>query len=285
MSLGAAGQFAVLGVNGGNVSLDRAHLTGDVGLGPNARGDLLRSDVEGTLFVDPTATARVRRTFNATGGIVAQDLAAAAQDANAASVAFDYLTPTQVLDNLTRSVTLTGNGGVNVVSVNSVRYNGDTLTLDGGANDVFIFNVAGRFNFANSRVVLTGGVTANHVLFNFPTAGAEINITRARSDVNGTFLAPHRSLDFHNRGTLNGAVIARAIKIEANANVSGDLFTAPSAPAPASSLSGYVFLDSDDDGVKDDDLGRRRSRDRRRDPHPDRHGRRGQRRVPDRDDR
>jgi hypothetical protein len=73
------------------------------------------------------------------------------------------------------------------------------------------------------------------VLFNFPTAGPQIDLAKSTNVVNGTFLAPQRSLVYHNPAAFNGAVIAKNLDLHANANLNnGD-----ASPAP-SSLSGFV---------------------------------------------
>ena len=82
-----------------------------------------------------------------------------------------------------------------------------TLTISGTANDVFIFNVAGDFTFNGSNMVLTGGVMARHILWNFPTAGGIINFFKPVATASGTFLAPLRSY-IQDHGRLDGAVLA-----------------------------------------------------------------------------
>jgi hypothetical protein len=77
------------------------------------------------------------------------------------------------IPNVTGSLTIHDNGGMNVISISSLNYNSETLTLSGGASDSFIINVAGGWTFADSRITLNG-VAANQVVFNSPTAGAVI---------------------------------------------------------------------------------------------------------------
>jgi hypothetical protein len=186
--------------------------------------------------VDPTATVSIStKDFTATGGTVTQDLSQAVSDANAASAADAALTPTQSVGNLTANTSITGNGGVNVISVQSLSFNSNTLTLAGGANDVFVINVAGNFTFAQSNVVLTGGVTANHVLFYFPTAGGTIDLFKSSNVVVGTFLAPQRSVIYDNPASFTGAIIAQNIDIHSGADLTGATFAVPAG------VSGFVF--------------------------------------------
>jgi hypothetical protein len=243
LGLGAAGQFAVLGINGGDVDLNTASITGNLGLGPQETSTLRRSTVTGQFTYDPTSTpdlSKLNKNFFVSGGVVEQDLSQAAADANAASSADAALTPTQTLGNLNSSVTLTGNGGTNVIKLRSLNYgNGDVLTLQGGANDVFIINVAGNFAIHHGQIQLAGGVTAGHVLFNFPTTGSLIDLSRSDSVLNGTFLAPQRGVDFQDQAPFNGAIIAQDIFVHGNAAVNFAGFSLPSAAL--SSLSGFVL--------------------------------------------
>ena len=55
--LGAAGNYTVLGLAGAKlvISEGATKVTGNVGLGANGTGALLKAKIEGTLFLDPTA--------------------------------------------------------------------------------------------------------------------------------------------------------------------------------------------------------------------------------------
>jgi len=120
-----------------------------------------------------------------------------------ATVAFDQNGNT-VLGNGTAN-NLIGNGGINVVDYNSGNING-TVTLNGGANDIFYINVGA--NMALSGVTLAGGVTANHVFWNIIN-GQNANLS---GTLNGTFLA------------FNSNSQATAINIS-NATVNGDIYS------------------------------------------------------------
>src|SRR5262245_34763068 len=77
-SLGAAGSFGVLEINGGSLSLNNAHLAGNVGQGPGSTSVLENTDVSGTFTYDPTATldlSNVGTDFAVAGGILSQSLA------------------------------------------------------------------------------------------------------------------------------------------------------------------------------------------------------------------
>jgi choice-of-anchor A domain-containing protein len=242
--LGTAAPFALLAVNGGSLTVTgNSNVSGDIGVGARASAQFRQADVDGTLFVDPNAdrnTPRVGRRSDISGGVVIKDLSSAVQDANAASLADAALAPTLVLGRVTRSMTLVGNGGTNVIQLRSLDYNRDTLTLQGGASDTFVFNVDGDFDFARSRIVLTGGLTASRVLFNFEGRGPEINLSHESSVLNGTFLAPMRSVDSDDVGLFNGSIIARNISISGDMDMVGTPFSLPMGQL--ASLSGSATL-------------------------------------------
>lgn len=81
------------------------------------------------------------------------------------------------------------------------------MELDGAPNDYFIFNVLGGFTFSGSEIRLSG-VTADHVLWNFPNA-SDILVNKDVSKFYGTILAPTGTITYHNRGTFEGAVIGK----------------------------------------------------------------------------
>jgi probable HAF family extracellular repeat protein/autotransporter-associated beta strand protein len=221
--LGTAARYGIFGINGGNVILNSAHITGDVALGPNETASTLqKTDITGTLTTDPSATwdkSNLNKDFSISGGYGTQSLAQAADDANSASASFATMTPTQNLGNITASTTIVGNGGTNVISLASLNFNAQTLTLRGTANDIFIINVTGGFSFYQSTIALQGGVLPSNIVFNFPTAGTTIDLSKSTNVIYGTFLAPHRSLIYHNPAYFDGQIIAQNIDLHSDANI------------------------------------------------------------------
>ena len=90
-------------------------------------------------------------------------------DALNASTTAQGLTATQTFGNISSTTTVTGNGGLNVIDINgSINLNNASLILSGSASDVFIVNVTGSASFGGTGgLSLAGGVTPNHVLYNF----------------------------------------------------------------------------------------------------------------------
>jgi choice-of-anchor A domain-containing protein len=214
-SLGQANGYAVFMM--GNVAGTKSviteattKITGNVAVGPSVSGsstDLIKATIHGKLFVDPSAVFGTRAGLTVTGGIVTQNLTTARNNALAASACYAALTPTRTIGSITGTTTLTGNGGLNVINVGSIVLMKKVLTLSGGANDIFIINVSGDFSVGATQVVLAGGVTAGHVLWNFPGGGTTVQVFKDSTSVSGTILAPYRDYEQH-QAILNGSVIA-----------------------------------------------------------------------------
>jgi hypothetical protein len=113
------------------------------------------------------------------------------------------LTPTQTFGTIGGTTTITGNGGLNVINANNIQ--NSTLTLSGTANDIFVFNISVGIN-TNRPMILSGGVTAAHILFNltgtgtvFQTSGGDLSY--------GTYLATHGGRFQFSNLNLHGALI------------------------------------------------------------------------------
>jgi hypothetical protein len=211
--LGAAGNFAALGLANTRIELSSGALSvkGNVGV---SKGDSFNfsggGHVIGQIDKDSPASFTVSGGSTASGGIVNESLATAQADALAAATVAASLAPTRSFAKIGNGVTITGNGGQNVIAVaGDVQLSGGSkLTLVGGANDSFIFNIKGTMNLSGgSSIVLTGGLTSNHVLFNFIGGGQEV-VFSGNSRTAGTFIAPKRDLNvsggFHDGEFISG---------------------------------------------------------------------------------
>ena len=235
IGVGAASSLGLLAFNSGSLLIQDSQVTGPVGLGAQSKGQGQNSSVNGAVLIDPTAYGQFSQQFNATGGIVSQDLSQAVNDANVTSGYWAQLAATQTFNNFNQSMTLNGNGGFNIVSVlRSFDFRNDVLTLNGTTSDVFVFNIRKDFVFQNSRVVLVGGLTADHVLFNLTSAGAQATVRNSHSVFIGTLLS--------------GAILARSVSLRSGANLDNG---APAATAGTASISGTVFDDIDFSGTQD----------------------------------
>jgi hypothetical protein len=208
INLGQAGNYAVLslgktapsGTSSFNEQNDTTIINGNLGLGPLATAGASndKGTVTGSVFVDSTATYTQGGVVVNGSVMTGQNLTQARTDALAASAAAAALPPTVTAGNVTAATTFNSTGQQTVVSATSINLQGPSanLTLNGGPNDEFIINVSGLFHLSGGDIILTGGLTANHVLFNLTDqAGQLADIVNASTTANGTFLAPLRSFD------------------------------------------------------------------------------------------
>jgi choice-of-anchor A domain-containing protein len=195
-SLGAASDFCVLALDGVKLSITnpQTSISGNVGLGPHAEQNFSEGQIGGTYTVDPTADDSKSNNVVIAGGSLTADLSTAVADAVAASAAASALAPTQTFGEVKDALTITGNGGLNVISIASISFSGSTdkLTLDGGASDTFIVNVAGSVKLSHklSRIQVGGGVSESHVLFNLTASHDPLTISGG-AQIAGTYLAPN----------------------------------------------------------------------------------------------
>jgi len=113
------------------------------------------------------------------------------------------LNPTQTFGNLTGTQTITGNGGLNVINITGEK--NAKLTISGGPNDIFVFNVSG--SIATNQPITLQGVTAGQILWNLTGSGTVLQTSGGNSLV-GTFLATKPGQDFQFSSlNLNGQLI------------------------------------------------------------------------------
>jgi choice-of-anchor A domain-containing protein len=253
-NLGAAANYVLLGLANGTVIVDSGTaVAGDFGYsaGTTSTNQKLGNDALwlGTAYVhSQVASFQAAANFLPSGGIVtnaAEDarLDQANLDAVAASAYVASLPATETLgDIVDQSVTLGSVDGlhtVHIVDVTSLLMNSDVLHLIGDATDVFVFNVRGDFRFSQSEVLLSGGITAANVLFNFPVGGnytRNVLVNKSATIFNGTMLAPDLNgfeLEYHNPASFHGAIIARRIDVHSDFNLNHEPFTGCVCTGPA----------------------------------------------------
>jgi choice-of-anchor A domain-containing protein len=191
-------------------------ITGDVGLGPNGTQNFV-------------TTPTIHGTYLDNGlGYVSTKIS----DISAYAAG---LPATATYGTINSGTTIIGNGSNNIINVGTISLNGTgghKLTLSGGANDVFVLNISSSVSFLQTTwtpVVLSGGVTADHVLFNLlstsPTANA-LFVTNGVTLV-GTFIAPYASMSLGS-ANLDGAVFAGGNNLTLNGStINADVFMLP----------------------------------------------------------
>jgi choice-of-anchor A domain-containing protein len=232
VDLGEASGYAAFILPGGSINMTingGAAVDGDVAasagthidLGATAKvGTTAGTDqkVDGKIYLDtisdPQNPATVKLDGQDPNSVVSRNLTQAVHDAIAANQFAAGLAPTQTFSNgldIKSQFTITGNGGLNVISLSDITLHSDgLLTLQGSASDYFVFNITGTYTQSGkSSVQLSGGLTASNVLWNFIGSGNGANIGTGMNGVAyGTFLAPDR--DFSITDTiLYGSIITQ----------------------------------------------------------------------------
>ena len=222
--------------HGGNFNVNNTHVNGNTAVLGSSGAYGANNDVfNGNFSYNAGANFALYNTVTVTGA-KAQDftLASSVQKAADFSKTIAGLTATQTFGQNDNVQTLLGNGGVNVIDITAGNVNG-TVTLSGGAKDIFYINVGA--NMAMTGVVLANGVTANHVFWNIIN-GQNANLS---GTLNGSFLAFNASGQATsiniNQATVNGDVYVAGLDAN-NLTINGLPMqggASPSAIAPEAS--------------------------------------------------
>ena len=239
--MGAAGKYAVLSLAGTYQNQSLVTINGDVGIGPN--GTALTqsgSTVDGHVFKDPTATYSNNGTVT---GMVLKDMSQEVTDATNASnyyknlagggsTLFSSITQATTINSRTIAPTIVGENNFYVFTLGGtagINLNNVNLTISGGANDYFVFNIYGGFSLAgNASIVLQQFTTAGHVLFNVLGTGSTLT-TGVSNTVRGTVLAVSRSITFD--GVFVGQIIGGGSNLTL---MSGTQVQSPTSTVPDS---------------------------------------------------
>jgi hypothetical protein len=207
VDLGSAGSFTILSKSG-VTDVFRSVITGDVGSSPitGAAIGLKCTEVSGTIYtvnaagplpcrvVDPTrltaAVGSMETAYNDAAGRTLPDAT------NLGAGEIGGLTLTPGLYKWTSNLSISTD-----------------VTLTGGPNDVFIFQVAGRLTEANAQhVILAGGAQAKNVYW--ASAGATVIGTNAHFE--GTILSK-TMIAMRTNASINGRLLAQtAVTLQMN---------------------------------------------------------------------
>ena len=120
------------------------------------------------------------------------------------------------------------------------------MTLQGTSSDIFVINVAGTSLFSASQVALTGGVTFNHVIYNFPNSGTTVTVQGSALE-GGTFLVPYGTIAYSTGTSFYGAFIAENLSIQGGPSIEfshaqlGTTTAVSSSPNPSVSGQTVTF--------------------------------------------
>ena len=207
---------------GVNVMSSGANIWGDVAFAGSGNSNLsgfgsIRGDV-----VSSSSGSTVRSsTFAISGSILNNqnsNLVQGVSDAHSASNSAFALTasagyPTTINQNTSLLLNDTTLSHTVVLQLTDFVLSGTAaLTLQGTAATTYIINVTNKFSLSGSSVVqLTGGLTADNVLFNVRGAG---DATMSSSSLlNGILLATDRTAKLSGSATVYGQVIANKISL------------------------------------------------------------------------
>jgi len=225
--LGDARGCTVLELNGGKVSLSYGGPTGVTGNVCIASGGSLSMSggqviTGAAIFEDTTPKLSQSGSTQIQGGVVSRSLsvektAATTLAAHAAGLPCD-----RTLTDLSGQSVITpvNNGGQNVICVGNFQVNSNQLiTLTGGPDTSYIFNVTGTFKINGSdqggKVQVGGAVAPSDVLYNVIGSGADVafsgggggSLSTIKAIVDGTILAPNRKIAL-SPGLVNGQIIS-----------------------------------------------------------------------------
>ena len=93
-----------------------------------------------------------------------------------------------------------------------------TLTLQGTADSYFLINVKKDFSLAGGNVVLTGGLTWDHVIFNVLGSNGTMKLS-GQSEFNGILLAANRTVTMTDNAKVVGAIVANTVNLAGNSIV------------------------------------------------------------------
>jgi fibronectin-binding autotransporter adhesin len=239
VDLGAAGrtkQWAIFSLGAGVSDSDdlsgNDDITGDVGVAGS--GDISLNGnvtIHGDLYYKTSGTLKMNGNSKITGvkhHNAASDtlLNQGVIDAtNASTVAFNhavspqYASRTSIRLGSNQSLTLSGAPNECVVlKLTDFVLTGGTLTLSGSTSTAFIINVTNQFSLTSaSKIMLSGGVTWDSVLFNVRGSG---NVTLdGQSTLNGILMANNRTVQMAGGSKVIGEIIANKVKLSGGSSV------------------------------------------------------------------
>jgi hypothetical protein len=236
VSLGSAGNFAILAKTGISTT-GSTSIVGDVGLSPAAA-----SYITGFALTLPAASAFSTSAL-VTGKIYAPGYADPTPANITAAVSDMETAYTDAAGRTNPTATELGAGNIGGLTLAPGLYKWSTgvtiptdITLSGGANDVWIFQIAQNLNVSSAvKVVLSGGAKASNVFW--VVAGQTTVGTTAV--FNGNIL-DQTTIVLNTGATLNGRALAQAaVTLDSNA-VTIPTFATPATVTPITTTTSGV---------------------------------------------
>jgi hypothetical protein len=129
--------------------------------------------------------------------------------------------------NTLNPLSIAGSAGVNVFNITgSLTLSSGTLTINGAANETFVFKVSNGVSFLNASRMVLNGVDASQVVF--IVAGGNVTVSGASSAA-GTFVGQNGNMSVSGASLVHGALVsAKNISVTGASTVNADAFVAPS---------------------------------------------------------
>lgn len=141
--------------------------------------------------------------------------------------------------NVAGALTLNAGSGLSAYTFSSSSLSAlSSITINGSSGATVLVNVTGSSpSLQNMGFSLAGGITASHVLFNFPAA---TTLTVSGIGIRGSILAPNASMNFN-----NGAIYGQGAVQTFSGN--GQWNSAPftgtlTVPAPSAAAAGLLAI-------------------------------------------
>jgi PEP-CTERM motif len=267
--LDGAANFAVLGQFSNNqTNFNNGTITGDIGIGQTRQFTISNASVVGNIRFSGAVNESglsggpipgpgpytVSGGGTVSGGVFANDasVTTALNTVNSLSQMLGGEAGTPL--TLTSSQTINASAGMldgsgnEVFQTNSVNLNNaSVLTINGSPSDFVVVNVTDSNPAFNGSIVLTGGITSDHVLFNMfggdyttHTGGPTLTISTNGQITTGVFLDPNGGMQI-NHSVLDGRffggdVVNQQIVSGADINAPTGPGTPPGVPEPATML-------------------------------------------------
>jgi hypothetical protein len=213
VNLGGAGEFVILAKTGIS-TVPQSAITGNIGVSPIARGGLTgfsetmdgtNTFAQSTQVVGEMFAADYSSPTPSKLGLAVLDMQAAYTDAAGRAPDFTELGSGNISGMTLQPGTYKWGTGVSILS---------DVTLNGGPNDVFIFQVAGGITQANgTRVTLTGGARAQNIFWQ----AADVVAIGTTAHMEGIILA-QTAITVATGASVNGRLLAQtAVTLQMNA--------------------------------------------------------------------
>jgi choice-of-anchor A domain-containing protein len=206
-----------------------ANIQGDVGVAGNGRICLTdTATIEGDLYYRSNGTLKISDSATITGTTYNDRDSELDNGVNEAISSSDHafaFAPTSsypwIILRGNQSTTISGAPGETVVlKLRSFMLRGNaTFTLEGTATTTFIINVRNAFSLAgNAKIVLSGGLQWNNVLFNVRGNASDVCLT-GNVSFQGILMANRRTVNLGGHSTVTGEIIANKIMLTGNSRV------------------------------------------------------------------